>query len=83
MNSVQLQSECSEGERLGLIIGQAYPAKKTMPRVCKKVGDSLVHHTMARFIFTPDLDLFVTQNIRITGNFALRQVGFVRYAFKL
>ena len=38
---------------------------------------------MARFIFTPAVDLFDSQNICIPSGFALRQVGFVRYAFKL
>jgi len=38
---------------------------------------------MARFIFTPVEDSYVSQNICISLGFALRQVGFVRYAFKL
>jgi hypothetical protein len=71
------------GESSGLMIGSAYAAKNKIPMVCRNLGEFFAHHSMARFIFTPVLDLFDSQNICIVSSFALRQVGFVRYAFKL
>jgi hypothetical protein len=79
----QVQSERSDVESSGLMMGQAYPAKKTIPRVCKTLGESFSHQLNALFIFSPDLRLLVNQNIGNCLGFALRQVGFVRYAFKL
>jgi hypothetical protein len=65
------------------MIGSAYAAKNKIPMACRNLGEFFAHHSMACFIFTPVLDLFDSQNICIVSSFASRQVGFVRYAFKL